>query len=555
MAAMNTTVDPLAGKLPPRDLLIDTDVLQGAYADGTPDPGDPAQRVRFGTSGHRGSALRGSFNDRHVAAIVQAICSYRRSQGIDGPLFLGRDTHALSEPAFATAVEVLAGNGVELRIPGDARFTPTPAVSLAILDYRPGRGNGMADGIVVTPSHNPPDSGGIKYNPPTGGPASAAVAGWIEREANRLLAAGSAGIRRVPLRRALGSSSTRYFDYLGHYLAALPEVVDLAAIAASGIRLGVDPLGGAGVEYWGAIGERHGLALDVVSEEVDPTFQFVAVDWDGQIRMDPSSPYAMQGLIGLRERYDLAGACDPDHDRHGIVTPALGLLPANDYLATMASYLCRYRPDWPVTASLGRTAVTSLMLDRVAARHGRGLYEVPVGFKWFTEPLLAGALAFAGEESAGASLARFDGTAWTTDKDGIVAVLLAAEMTARTGRDPGEQYAMLAAALGRPVYRRVDVPATAAGKARLARLSRADLAVDSVGDDPVESVADRAAGNGEPLGGLRVTTRNGWFAVRPSGTEDLYKLYAESMLGRDHLERLLGDAQDVVAEALAEGAR
>lgn len=549
---MNTTVSPLAGAPPPNDLLVDAGALTAAYASIAPDPDDPAQRVVFGTSGHRGSALRGSFNEWHVAAITQAICSYRSAQGIDGPLYLGVDTHALSEPAFATALEVLAGNAVEVRIAGDARFTPTPAVSLAILDDRGGRAVSMADGIVITPSHNPPDSGGIKYNPPTGGPAGSAVSAWIQREANRLLDARLSGVKRLALACALKASGTRYFDYLNHYVEALPEAVDLAAVAAAGVRIGVDPLGGAGVEYWGAIGERYGLDLTVVNHRVDPTFRFMRVDWDGQIRMDPSSTYAMQGVVSLRERFDLTAACDTDHDRHGVVTPA-GLMPANDYLAAMADYLCRYRPEWPAAAALGKTVVTSAMLDRVAARHGRAVYEVPVGFKWFTNGLLSGTLVFAGEESAGSSFARRDGSVWTTDKDGITAVLLAAEMTARTGRDPAEQYRELAGHVGDPVYRRIDAPASPQQKSRLAALGPEALAGRTVAGEAVERVLTRASGNDESIGGLKVSTRDGWFAVRPSGTEGLYKLYAESFLGADHVERLLADARDLIDGVLTAG--
>ena len=544
------TVSPLAGKPAPRELLIDTSGLLAAYSSIRPDPDEPAHRVKFGTSGHRGSSLRGSFNERHVAAITQAVCRHRRRQSIDGPLFLGIDTHALSEPAFATALEVLAGNGVEVMIARDSRYTPTPAVSHAILTYNLGRRRGRADGIVITPSHNPPDSGGIKYNPPTGGPSDSAVSSWIEREANRLLDRDWAEVRRVTLANALKAPTTHQYDFVNAYVEALDQVLDMAAISAAGVRIGIDPLGGAGIDYWGAIAERYRLDLTVVNETVDPTFGFMTVDWDGQIRMDPSSSHAMQGLIGLRDRFDLAAACDTDHDRHGIVTPGAGLMPANHYLAAMVSYLLRHRPEWTPSAYVAKTIVTSGMLDRVAASHHRRLFEAPVGFKWFADGLLAGELAFAGEESAGASFARFDGAPWTTDKDGITAVLLAAEITARTGEDPGQHYRALTRELGEAAYRRIDAAATAGQKARLAVLEPAQVTAKELAGEPVETVLDRAPGNGEPIGGLKVVTRNGWFAVRPSGTEDLYQLYAESFRGEDHLERLLVEAQAMVADAL-----
>lgn len=545
-----STISPLAGLPPPADLLLDVDALMAAYADVKPSPEDPAQRVRFGTSGHRGSALCGSFNDGHVAAIVQAVCDHRRLQGIDGPLFLGADTHALSEPAQATALEVLAANGVAVRIAGGTRYTPTPAVSLAILNHR-AAGNGAADGIVVTPSHNPPEYGGIKYNPPSGGPASAEVTAWIEQAANRLLAQRLTGVRRVTLGRALEAVTTGRFDFLDLYVKSLPQVIDMDAISASGLRLGIDPLGGAGLDYWHAIAERFGLDLDVMNDRVDPTFRFVHVDGDGRIRMDPSSPHVMQGLVARRAHYDVAAACDADHDRHGIVTRA-GLMPANDYLCAMAAYLCTHRPRWPTSASLGRTAVTSRMLDRIARRHGRPIFETPVGFKWFSDGLLSGAIAFAGEESAGAAFSRLDGTVWTTDKDGITAVLLAAEMTARTGRDPSEQYAALCGELGHPLFQRIDFPATAGQKASLERLDPERLSARVVAGEPIDGTDIRAAGNGEPLGGMRVRTAGGWFAVRPSGTEDLCKLYAESFLGEDHLRWLVSDARSLMKEVLAE---
>lgn len=543
-------VSPLAGKPAPRELLVDAAALLAAYAAIEPQPDQPAQRVSFGTSGHRGSALEASFNEWHVAAITQAICHYRRAQGVDGPLFLGIDTHALSEPAAATALEVLAANGVQAMIAGDSRFTPTPAVSHAILTHNVGRRRRLADGIVVTPSHNPPDSGGIKYNPPGGGPSDSAVSGWIEREANRLLEGRLAEVKRIPHEQALKASTTDRYDYLGRYVESLDRVLDLAVVSAADVRIGIDPLGGAGVDYWGAIAERYRLSLTVVNDAVDPTFGFMTVDWDGRIRMDPSSPHAMQGLITLRDRFDLAGACDTDHDRHGIITPA-GLMPPNHYLAVMVDYLFRHRPEWPASARVGKTVVTSGMLDRVAASLGRNVYETPVGFKWFADGLLDGALAFGGEESAGASFSRFDGAAWSTDKDGITAVLLAAEMTARTGQDPGERYRALTRQFGESAYRRIDAPATAEQKARLAGLTPERVTARELAGETVEAVLVQAPGNGKPIGGLKVVAANGWFALRPSGTEDLYKLYAESFAGEDHLERVLTDAQVMVSQVLA----
>lgn len=543
---MSTTISPLAGKPAPASLLVDTSTLIAAFTDRRPDPEDPAQRVAFGTSGHRGSALRGTFNEWHVAAVTQAVCDYRRRQGIDGPLFLGRDTHALSEPAFYTALEVLAGNRVEVMIAGDSTYTPTPAISHAILTHNRERKQGTADGIVITPSHNPPDSGGIKYNPPNGGPAATAVSGWIEQQANRLLAASLNDVVRLPQQRALAAATTHEYPYLGAYVGALDQVIDMAAIADAGVRLGVDPLGGAGVEYWGAIQARYRLNLEVISDVVDPAFAFMSVDWDGKIRMDPSSEYAMQSLIALSDQFDVTAACDTDHDRHGIVTPSAGLMPANHYLAVMASYLFRHRPGWPASAALGKTVVTSGLLNRIAASLDRHLVEVPVGFKWYVDGLLNGSLGFAGEESAGASFVRFDGTPWSTDKDGIIAVLLAAEMVARTETDPGDAYRTLTDTLGAPAYRRVDAPASAEQKSLLSSLTPADIGVRELAGEPIESVTDRAPGNGEPIGGLKVTARNGWFAVRPSGTEDLYKLYAESFLGDEHLNRLVDEAQSIV---------
>ncbi len=544
------TLSPLAGKPAPPALLVDVPRLVTAYYADVPDPAVPAQRVAFGTSGHRGSALTRSFNEWHVLSISQAICQYRAGQGITGPLFLGIDTHALSAPAFASALEVLAANNVEVMISAGDEYTPTPAVSHAILTYNRGRTSGLADGIVVTPSHNPPEDGGFKYNPPNGGPADETITGWIGATANALLEAGLNGVRRVSLARALRAETTHRHDFLRGYVDDLGEVLDLDLVRGAGIRLGVDPLGGAGVHYWAAIAERYGLDLTVVRDEVDPTFRFMTVDWDGRIRMDPSSPSAMQSLIGLKDRFDVAFGCDTDHDRHGIVTPSAGLLPPNHYLAVCVDYLFRQRPGWSAGAAVGKTLVSTGLIDRVAARLGRRLYEVPVGFKWFVDGLIDGSLGFGGEESAGASFLRRDGGAWTTDKDGIVPALLAAEITVRTGRDPGELYRALTADLGEPVSRRVDAPATPEQKRRLSRLTPTQVRQASLAGEPVESVLDRAPGNGAPIGGLKVTTKNGWFAARPSGTESIYKIYAESFLGEAHLDRLIAEAQAMVDEAL-----
>jgi phosphoglucomutase len=544
-------VSPLAGKPADPARLVDVPKLVTAYFAERPDPAVPAERVAFGTSGHRGSAFDRSFNEWHILAICQAICLCRASQGVDGPLFLGVDTHALSAPALASALEVLAGNGVEVMIAAGDEYTPTPAVSHAILQYNLGRRTGLADGIVVTPSHNPPGDGGFKYNPPNGGPAEPAVTGWIETRANELLASGLHGVRRVPYERARRAATTHHHDFLGAYTADLGRVIDLEAVRGAGISLGVDPLGGAGVHYWGPIADRYGLDLTVVDETVDPTFRFMTVDWDGQIRMDPSSPYAMQRLIGLRARFEIAFACDTDHDRHGIVTRSAGLLPPNHYLAAAVSYLFRHRPGWRPDAAVGKTVVSSAMIDRVAAQLGPRLYEVPVGFKWFVDGLLDGWLGFGGEESAGASLSRLDGTAWTTDKDGIALALLAAEITARLGRDPGEVYRELAAELGEPVYDRVEAPATPEQKERLKRLAPEDIRLTDLAGEAIASVLTQAPGNGAPLGGLKVVAASGWFAARPSGTEDIYKIYAESFRGEDHLRSILEQAQAVVDAALA----
>jgi phosphoglucomutase len=545
------SVHPLAGKPAPASLLVDPARLERAYFERRPDPDDAAQRVAFGTSGHRGTSLDGSFTESHILAITQALCDHRRARGIDGPLLLGRDTHALSALAQRTALEVLAANGVETLLQRGDGATPTPAISRAILAWNRGRTGRLADGIVVTPSHNPPEDGGFKYNPPHGGPAESAVTGWVQERANALLAAGNVLVKRTDHAAALRAASTRQDDFLGPYVEDLRHVVDLEAVRAAGLRLGVDPLGGASVGYWEPIRERYGLDVTVVNPRVDPTFSFMTVDHDGKIRMDCSSPWAMAGLVGLRDRYRLAFGNDPDADRHGIVTPAAGLLNPNHFLAVAVHYLLGARPGWPAGAAVGKTVVTSSLIDRVAARAGRALSEVPVGFKWFAAGLRDGALCFAGEESAGASLLRFDGGPWTTDKDGLVMDLLAAEILARTGRDPGEHYRSLAAELGEPHYVRIDAPATAEQKARLARLAPEAVRADSLAGEPIRARITRAPGNGEPIGGLKVETASGWFAARPSGTEDVYKIYAESFRDRAHLDALVAEARQIVAEALA----
>src|SRR5262245_51687795 len=542
-------VSPLAGKTADPSMLVNIPRLVTAYYAEHPDPSIPEQRVSFGTSGHRGSSLTCGFNEAHVLAITQAICRYRSQQGIDGPLYLGIDTHALSEPARCSALEVLAANQVAVHIAVNDEYTPTPAVSHAILTYNRGRTSGLADGIVVTPSHNPPDAGGFKYNPPHGGPAGADVTGFIEAEANALLSAGLRAVKRTTCENALRAATTHRHDFLNSYVDDLGAVVDLDLVRSADLTLGVDPLGGAGVHYWGAIAEKYGLHLTITSEQVDPTFRFMDVDWDGRIRMDPSSPYAMRSLIGLKDRFDVAFACDTDHDRHGVVARSVGLLPANHYLAACVRYLFSNRPSWSAAAAVGKTVVSSSVIDRVAARLGRSLYEVPVGFKWFVDGLLNGRLGFAGEESAGSTFLRRDGTVWTTDKDGIAAALLAAEMTARTGRDPGEIYAGLTKECGDPVYERIDAPATHEQKAALARLSPEAVRGDLAGD-PIRQVLTTAPGDGNAIGGLKVVTDQGWFAARPSGTEEIYKIYAESFGGVPHLRRIQDDARRIVAAAL-----
>jgi phosphoglucomutase len=547
------TVDPRAGTPPAASALVNVPRLMTAYYTRQPDASLAAQRVAFGTSGHRGSALDASFNEHHILAVTQAICDYRRQRAITGPLFLGADTHALSDAAAATAIEVLAANEVTVFIDDGDGYTPTPVVSHAILTHNRGRASGLADGIVVTPSHNPPPDGGFKYNPPNGGPADTQITDWIQDRANALLADGLRGVRRMPLDRARRAGTTRRHDFRDAYIRDLGEVVDLAVLRHTGLRLGVDPMGGAGVHYWGLIAERYRIPISVVSDEVDPTFRFMTLDWDGKIRMDCSSPYAMQRLTALKDQFDVAWACDTDHDRHGIVTRDAGLLNPNHYLAVAVAYLFAHRPGWPARAGVGKTVVSTSLIDRVAARLGRPLVEVPVGFKWFVEGLLAGSLAFGGEESAGASLLRRDGTVWTTDKDGIVLGLLAAEMTAVTGRTPGELYDDLAREFGAFAYQRIDVPATPEEKAALRRLF--PLEASDLAGDRITSVLTSAPGNGAPIGGLKVISGSGWFAVRPSGTEDVYKLYAESFTGSDHLARIQEEAQAIIRRALRAGGR
>jgi phosphoglucomutase len=542
---------PLAGKPAELSMLVDVPRLITAYYAETPDPSVPGQRVAFGTSGHRGSAFEKAFNEWHILAISQAICLYRKQKKIDGPLFLGMDTHALSVPAFATALEVLAANGVEVMIAQRDEYTPTPVISHAILTYNRGRKAGLADGIVITPSHNPPHDGGFKYNPPNGGPAESAVTGWIEAKANEFIDNGLLGLIRIPFEKALRAPTTHRHDYLEAYITDLARVLDMDAIRGAKLSIGVDPLGGAGVHYWGPIAERYGLNLTVVNEAVDPTFRFMTVDWDGQIRMDPSSPYAMQSLIGMKDRFDLSVACDTDHDRHGIVTKGEGLLPPNHYLCAAIFYLFQNRPKWSKAAAVGKTVVSSRMIDHVTAKLGRKLYEVPVGFKWFVDGLLDGSLGFGGEESAGMSFVRLNGGVWTTDKDGIVAALLAAEIMARMGRDPGEIYRELTREFGKPIYDRVEAPATLAQKAILAKLSPQQVQVKELAGEKIQAVLTSAPGNDAPIGGLKVEAESGWFAARPSGTEDIYKIYAESFRGEDHLLRILNEAQMIVNDALS----
>ncbi len=540
---------PLAGRPAPVDQLIDLSALHRAYHDLAPDPANPAHRVSFGTSGHRGSAMRQSFTESHILAITQAICDHRRQAGITGPLFIGKDTHALSGPAFHTALEVLAANQVEVRIDRDSGFTPTPVISHAILTYNRGRTTGLADGIVVTPSHNPPEDGGFKYNPPNGGPADTAITKWIEDRANALLADYLKGVNHVPYDQALASPTTHRHDYVSSYVNDLVNVIDMAEIKGAHLTIGADPLGGSNVAYWEPIADRYGLNIKVVNPAVDPTFRFMPLDWDGKIRMDCSSPYAMASLIALRDRYDIAFGNDADSDRHGIVTKSVGLMNPNHYLATAINYLFSNRPEWPATAAIGKTLVSSSLIDRVARKLSRTLIEVPVGFKWFVSGLLDGSLGFGGEESAGASFLRRDGRVWTTDKDGIIMDLLAAKMRATTGKDPGELYRDLTKELGEPCYERIDAPASAQQKAVLAKLSPATLTITELAGDKVTAVLSQAPGNGAAIGGVKVVTGQGWFAARPSGTEEVYKLYTESFRGPDHLKRIQAEAQALLAHA------
>jgi phosphoglucomutase len=544
-------ISPLAGKPAEPSILADIPKLITAYYSETPDPAVAAQRVSFGTSGHRGSAFTASFNEWHILAISQAICLYRREKRIDGPLFLGMDTHALSVPALTTALEVLAANGVEAMIAAGDEYTPTPAISWAILTHNRGRKNGFADGIVITPSHNPPHDGGFKYNPPHGGPAEQAITSWIEGKANAFLTDELKGVKRIPAARARAAATTHRYDFLHAYIDDLSNVIDVDAIRGAKLSLGVDPLGGACVHYWEPIAELYGLNLTVVNKTVDPTFRFMTVDWDGQIRMDPSSPYAMARLIGMKDRFDLSFACDTDSDRHGIVTRSAGLLPPNHYLSVAIFYLFRHRPKWRSTAAVGKTVVSTQMIDRVATKLGRRLYEVPVGFKWFVDGLHDGSLGFGGEESAGASFSRVDGSVWTTDKDGLIPALLAAEITARMGRDPGEIYGDLTREFGEPAYDRVEAPATAKEKAALEGLSPQQVKVAELAGEKIEALLTQAPGNGASIGGLKVVTKSGWFAARPSGTEEIYKIYAESFQGEGHLRRILDEAQTIVGAALA----
>jgi phosphoglucomutase len=542
---------PRAGTPAEASDLVNIPRLITAYYTGRPDPTVPSQRVAFGTSGHRGCAFSYSFNESHILAITQAICDHRRQEDINGPLFLAMDTHALSEPAFASTLEVLAANGVQVMIDQDGGYTPTPVLSHAILTYNRGRKTGLADGIVITPSHNPPEDGGFKYNPPHAGPADTATTGWIEERANALLADGLREVSRIPYANARKAPTTHTHDYVSEYVEDLGDVVDMEAIRAARLKMAADPLGGAGVAYWGRITERYGFALSVLNTSVDPTFRFMTLDWDGKIRMDCSSPDAMASLIALKDRFDVAFACDTDHDRHGIVTGSAGLLNPNHYLAVAISYLFRHRDGWRPDAGVGKTLVSSSMIDRVAASLGRRLFEVPVGFKWFVEGLLDGSLGFGGEESAGASFLRRRGAVWTTDKDGIILGLLAAEITARAGRDPGELYRELTRQFGESVYERIDAPASAEQKAVLERLTPQEVLATELAGEKIEAMLTMAPGNGSPIGGLKVATAHGWFAARPSGTEEVYKLYAESFLGEDHLRRIQKEAQGIIAQAFA----
>jgi phosphoglucomutase len=547
---MKRKISPLAGRPADPSILVNVPKLVACYYTERPDPAIPAQRVLFGTSGHRGSSFENSFNEWHILAITQAICDHRQANKVDGPLFLGRDAHALSEPAFRSAMEVLSANGVEVLTTDGDDLTPTPAVSHAIIRYNHGRSSGWADGIVITPSHNPPEDGGFKYDPPHGGPAGEEITGAIETRANAILEGGVKEVKRISFDQARRSPTTHSYDFLGEYVNDLGTVIDFEVVSSAKLKLGVDPLGGAGVAYWPRIAERYGLNLSVVNTEIDPTFRFMTVDWDGRIRTDPSSPQAMQRLIALKDKFDIAFACDADHDRHGIVTKSAGLLEPNHYLAVCGHYLYGNRPGWHGSA-IGKTIVSSSMIDRVAQRLKTRVYEVPVGFKWFVDGLLAGRLGFAGEESAGSSFLRRDGAVWTTDKDGIAPALLSAEITARLGSDPGEVYRSLAKDLGECYYARVDAPADAGQKARLSKLSATDMSAGELAGEQIAQVLTMAPGDSEPIGGVKVIAKSGWFAARPSGTEEIYKIYAESFVSEQHLERIQDDAQNMISNVLA----
>ena len=549
-AKQRGSISPLAGRPAPASILVDLTRLEADYYERRPDLDDAAQLVSFGTSGHRGSSLRGSFTESHIAAITQAICEYRQGRQIDGPLYMGKDTHALSHPAQRTALEVLAANGVATIIQQHDGVTPTPVISRAILVYNRGRRDGLADGIVITPSHNPPEDGGFKYNPPNGGPADTDVTAWVQRRANDLLRSGLDGVKRLPLAQALAASTTHEEDLVQPYVRDLASVIDMEAIRAAGLTVGVDPLGGASAPYWQPINEIYGTNITIVNTAIDPTFSFMTVDHDGRIRMDPSSPYAMASLVGLKDRFQIAFANDPDADRHGIVTRSLGLMNPNHYLAVAIRYLLTHRPEWPVASAVGKTLVSSSLIDRVVAGLGRRLLEVPVGFKWFVPGLFDGSCCFGGEESAGASFLRRDGGVWSTDKDGPIMDLLAAELTARTGKDPGEHYREIAAEFGTPLYTRIDAPATAEQKARLLKLSPGDVAQQTLAGEPIIARLTTAPGNGAPIGGLKITTASGWFAARPSGTENIYKIYAESFRDQSHLDALVAEAQQLVDAAV-----
>lgn len=544
-------ISPLAGKPATAAMLVDITKLITSYYSEVPDPSVAEQRVAFGTSGHRGSSLQKAFNEWHILAMTQAICSYRQQQGIDGPLYIGIDTHALSQPALKSAVEVLAANHVQVMLAEDGVYTPTPVISHAILTYNKGRKVGLADGIVITPSHNPPDEGGFKYNPPSGGPADQNVTRWIESKANEFLQNGLAGVLRINYNKALQAQTMHRHNYLEAYINDLCNVIDFDVIRNSGIAMGVDPLGGASVQYWQKIADRYNLNLTVVRETVDPTFQFMSVDWDGKIRMDPSSPYAMQKLINLKDRFQVAFACDTDADRHGIVAKSCGLMQPNHFLAVALNYLSQHRPQWKLEGGAGKTVVSSQMIDRVAAKLKRPLYEVPVGFKWFVHGLLDGSLLFVGEESAGASFARIDGSVWTTDKDGIIAALLAGEITAKTGRDPGEIYEDLTKELGTSYYERIEASATSEQKKALSKISPQQIQIEELAGEKIESILSTAPGNNAPIGGIKVSSKNGWFAARPSGTEDVYKIYGESFISQEHLKAIQKQAQEIVNEAIA----